>query len=353
MNNKKTPKEYMKIDLFRQLKTVQTMEMQHDIVNSAKARSLVSGIISVVARVIRRLSRTDVFKRADAMEYLANAQDAWFPPDETDETESIESLIERLDATVFGIIEALDADSADLPRLLDEALTGSLWARQIARFATRHKRKQLWILEARARLIWNKSTVAQRRSQFAMDVGLESGLSIEAMAVELTTLLDQADIAALQGNADALGDALIELGKRFLLIRPFIPDEDLPECWPHLLRAWIRGDDVAVIGLDNIRTVEEAFVYRLVWAIEALRMYRRVNGDESEYLEGSAVACLETGLPQVTMAMLVRAGLPSRTAARTIITQMKPIFTTRGEMIRWLRSDEMRVRLCARKAGKK
>ena len=317
----------------------------HSMVNSAKARSLVSGIFTVVASVMQRLVKTGIFERADAMEYLANSQEAWFPPDEPDVTESIESLIERLDATVLGLIEALDADSADLPRLLDEALTGSLWTRQIARYAVETRQKQLSILKARAFLIWNKSTAVQRRSQFAMGVGLESGLSIEAMAVELTTLLDQADIAALQGNADALGDALIELGKRFLLIRPFIPDEDLPEFWPHLLRAWIRGDDVADIGLDNMRIVEEAFVYRLVWAIEALRMYRLVNGDESEYLEGSAAACLETGLPQITMAMLVRAGLPSRIAARTIITQIKPIFTTRGEMIRWLRSDEMRVRL--------
>ncbi len=314
-------------------------------VNSAKARSLVSGIFSVVTRVMQRLVKTGIFEHADAMEYLANSQDAWFPPDEPDDTESIKSLIERLDVTVFGLIEALDADSADLPRLLDEALTGSLWARQIARIATRHKRKQLRILEARARLIWNKSTVAQRRSHFAMGVGLESGLFIEAMAVELTTLLDQADIAALQGNADALGDALIELGKRFLQIRPFIPDEELPEYWPHLLRAWISGDDVEDIGLDNMLIVEEAFVNRLVWAIEALRMRRQVNGDEPENLDGSAAACLETGLPQFTMAMLVRAGLPSRMAARTVITQIKPIFTTWGDMIRWLRSDEMRVRL--------
>ena len=324
-----------------------------DMVNYARARSLVSGIISVVERVMHRLVRTGVFERADAMEYLANAQDAWFPPDEPDETESIESLIERLDATVLGLIEALDADSADLPRLLDEALAGSLWSRQIARLAMEHRQHQQCILEARARLIWNKSTAGQRRSQFAMGVGLESGLSIEAIAAELTALLDQADLAALESNAEALADALIGLAKRFLLIRPFIPNDKLPKDWPHLLRAWIRGDDVADIGLDNMRIVEEAFVYRLVWAIEALRMYRRVNGDEPEYLEGNAAACLETGLPQIMMAMLVRAGLPSRIAARTVITQIKPIFTTRGEMIRWLRSDEMRVRLCARKAGKK
>ena len=32
-----------------------------------------------------------------------------------------------------GLVEALDADAENLPRLLDEALQGSLWARQIGR----------------------------------------------------------------------------------------------------------------------------------------------------------------------------------------------------------------------------
>jgi putative ABC transport system substrate-binding protein len=35
------------------------------------------------------------------------------------------SLVEKLDATVLGLVEALDADSAELPRLLDEALKGT------------------------------------------------------------------------------------------------------------------------------------------------------------------------------------------------------------------------------------
>ena len=40
--------------------------------------------------------------------------------------EPLSELVERLDATVFGLIEALDADRADLPQLLDEALKGSI-----------------------------------------------------------------------------------------------------------------------------------------------------------------------------------------------------------------------------------
>ncbi|MBN4678614.1 DEAD/DEAH box helicase, partial [Pandoraea nosoerga] len=93
-----------------------------DLVGSATARSLSSGIITIVAEVLNRLARANVFLRADAMEYLANAQEAWFPQDHAADAEPIESLIEKLDATVFGLIEALDSGSAELPRLIDEAL---------------------------------------------------------------------------------------------------------------------------------------------------------------------------------------------------------------------------------------
>jgi hypothetical protein len=176
-----------------------------ELVNSAKARSLSSGIITVVNEVMKRLARTGVFSRDDALEYLANSQDAWFPPNRPEDTETMASLVERLDATVLGLVEALDANSDELPALLDAALTGSLWSRQIARLAAESRGHQLWIMEARARLIWNKSTPEQRRSQFAMGVGLESGLALDAIAAELTNHLDAADLAATAGNASELG----------------------------------------------------------------------------------------------------------------------------------------------------
>jgi hypothetical protein len=41
-----------------------------DLVRSAKARALLSGIITIVAEVLNRLRRANVFMRVDAMEYL-------------------------------------------------------------------------------------------------------------------------------------------------------------------------------------------------------------------------------------------------------------------------------------------
>ncbi|MCQ0972030.1 DEAD/DEAH box helicase [Paracoccus sp. TK19116] len=346
------------------------------LVSSAKARTLKSGLIQIVAEILERLSREGVLDRDDAWEYLANAREAWRSPneeaavaerlaatveygadigdddegdggveEETIDEEPLSQLVERLDATVFGLIEALDADRVDLPELLDEALRGSLWARQIAReeegVAPLHKK----VFEARADLIWKTTTEQTRRGHFAMGVGLEAGLSIEAMADVLAELVDRADAATMNGNVDELADALGGLGERLLFMRPFIPDKRnaLPANWKAILRAWVSGEEVSKIGPQNMRAVEEAFTYRLVWALEAIRTRRISLGWSPETVAGGAATAVETGVPQFMMAMLIRADLPSRKAAMTAINETKPVFVTPAEMRAWLESDEITV----------
>ncbi len=339
-----------------------------NLVTSAKARTLKSGLIQIVAEILERLSREGVLDRDDAWEYLANAREAWRSPEEeaavaerlaagaeynadgddqgrqgTIDEEPLSQIVERLDATVFGLIEALDADRADLPKLLDEALKGSLWARQIARegedVASLHKK----VFEARAELIWKTATTQARRGHFAMGVGLEAGLTIDAMAEELAELIDKADEAALGGDIDELVDALGDLGERLLFMRPFIPDKAnaLPVNWKTILRSWVSGQEVSKIGPQNMRAVEEAFTYRLVWALEAVRTRRMSLGWSPEMVAGGAAAAVETGVPQFMMAMLIRAGLPSRRAAMAAIEDAKPIFVTPADMRAWLESDEI------------
>ena len=345
-----------------------------ELVSSAQARTLKSGLIQIIAKILERLSREGVLDRDNAWEYLANAREAWKLPDEeskvaerlaaaqeydadrgdgdeddadgeevTIDEEPLSQLVERLDATVFGLIEALDADRAELPKLLDEALMGSLWARQIKRegedVAPLHKK----VLEARADLIWKTTTARVRRGHFAMGVGLEAGLTIDAMADELAELLDRADEAALGGDTDELADALGDLGGRLLFMRPFIPDKAnaLPVNWKAILRSWVSGEEVSKIGPQNMRAVEEAFTYRLVWALEAVRARRMSLGWSPDTVAGGAAAAAETGVPQFMMAMLIRAGLPSRRAAMAAIADAEPFFINPGEMRAWLESDEV------------
>ena len=323
------------------------------LVNSARHRNLQSGLIQVLNQIVERMASRGTFDRADAAEYLANSREGWQAPEEEAgagdedgedaetgvEQEPLAQLVEKLDATVFGLVEALDADSDDLPQLLDEALQGSLWARQVDRGGEHSRNDHRFILQTRARLIWNSTTALQRQGHFAMGVGLEAGLALDDIADELAALVDEGDLAALRGDAEALGDALIVVAERLLAIRPFTPDTDLPGNWRDVLRAWVAGSAVDAIGADNMKLVEDVFTYKLVWALEALRTRRLTQGWEPEIIVGGAAAALEAGVPDFMMSMLVRAGLPSRRAAMAAVETGGADFLDGSGMRDWLESE--------------
>lgn len=322
------------------------------LVNSARHRELRSGLIQIINLIVERMAAQGVFNRADAVEYLTNSREGWQTPeegadaaadndeaDQTVEQEPLSQLVEKLDATVFGLVEALDSDSDDLPRLLDEALQGSLWARQVDRESDHARNDHRFILQTRAKLIWKSTTPLQQQGHFAMGVGLEAGLALDAIAEELAVLVDEGDLAALGGDAEALGDALVALAERLLTIRPFTPDAELPGNWRAVLRAWVAGADVDAIGADNMKLVEDVFTYKLVWALEALRTRRLTLGWEPDTIVGGAAAALEAGVPHFMMSMLVRAGLPSRRAAMAAIQTGGADFLDGAGMREWLESD--------------
>jgi hypothetical protein len=242
---------------------------------------------------------------------------------------------------VFGLVEALDADSADLPQLLDEALKGSLWARQIARAEAYLADWHRFLLRTRAALIWSHTTPQSRRGHYAMGVGLDSGLILDGLADELAALIDQADLAAIRADADHLGDALVELAGVVLAIRPFALDGGLPFGWEAALRLWVGGADVALIGADRMKTIEDAFAYKLVWALEAIRTRRVTQGWEPDIVAGGAAAAVETGVPSFMAAMLIRAGLPSRRAAMVAVQAGDAAFFDLDGMRLWLESEEI------------
>ncbi len=311
------------------------------LVNASRARSLKSGLIQIASEILNRLARSGTLNRDDAFEYLANNRDAWDINVDEEDDEPFELLVERLDHAIFGLVEALDAEDADLPQLIDQALNGSLWARQLARRGDDLRERQLALFGSRSGLIWSQTTVDQRRGHFAMGVGLESGLTLDAMANDLAVLLDQADEVSLPGDIDVLVPSLTALAERLLAIRPFRPDDPMPDDWRNILAAWISGTPVHEIGPDNMRFIEDVLTYRLVWALEAVRTRRVALGWKPEIIAGTAAACLETGLPRYTMAMLVRAGLPSRAAALTAINDQEPLFIDNEGLIAWLETNEI------------
>ena len=336
-----------------------------ELAQSSRARTLKSGWIKIVAKILMRLTHNGGLERGDAWEYLANSRDAWKsemngaasaaqPSAARDasagdargsehEEATLAELVELLDTAVFGLIEALDSERADLPKLLDEALKGSLWARQIEREGDGVRAQQRMVFKARANLIWSVTTPQARKGHFAMGVGLEAGLTIDEMAEELNELVDRADDASLAGDADELSEALVGLAERLLVMRPFIPrsKNGLPADWRDVLKQWVSGVEVTVIGEKGMKVVEEAFAYQLAWALEAIRVRRMTLGWSPETITGGAAAALETGVPQFMMSMLIRAGLPSRRAAIIAIKSAKPVFVTTDDMRTWLESGDV------------
>ena len=314
------------------------------LIERGTARSLRSGLMLLIDQVVRRLSERGVPKSEEGYEFLANAREDWLVETEGSEAKPpLSDLIPRLDGIIFGLIEALAADADTLPELLDEALAGSLWARQIEQLDPRVKQMQLIVLRARARLIWNNTTPVERKGHFAMGVGLDVGLALDALAESLEASLDQADRAAHEGDLETLHEALSALGTQLLTVKPFVPDAELPRDWSSILRLWLSGAPIAAIGDDYMGLIEDAFVYRLVWAIEAMRTRRVAHGWEGGDLaaDGMAAACLDTGLPDYRMSMLVRAGLASREAALRAVGDFDPAIADTADLRRWLRSDEI------------
>ena len=78
-----------------------------ELVASAKAVTLKSGLIQIVAEILERLSREGVLDIDDAREYLANAREAWRSPDE----EAV--VAERLAAAVEYDASTDDEDETD------------------------------------------------------------------------------------------------------------------------------------------------------------------------------------------------------------------------------------------------
>jgi hypothetical protein len=333
------------------------VETWRSLVSAAKSRTLRSGLFQIVGEILLRLADSGLLDRDDAFEYLATSRSAWKREDEEesdtsdddeddendDSIEPFSHLVEKLDATVFGLIEALDANSEDLPRLLDEALQGSLWEREVRRETEDMQSMFKGILEARAQVIWSNTTAAARKGHFAMGVGLETGLALDAIAEEVASLIDRADIAAHSGDEDELGQSLVGLARRLLVIRPFTPDKTnaLPPNWETLLTTWVRGGSVDIIGADSMRIIEDAFSYRLVWALEALRARRVILGWSPDIIPGGGAAAVETGVPRFMMSMLIRAGLPSRQAAMAAISETTATFLDGAGMRTWLESDEI------------
>jgi len=205
-------------------------------------------------------------------------------------------------------------------------------------------------LLSRSHLIWTQSTAARRRGYFLAGVGLSTGHALDAFAADANPLLVQANGALLNGEAEEAIVAITALAEMLFTIQPFVPDK-MPENWRDILRLWLSGEPLADIAAgqesETLQFVEGGLVYRLSWAMEAIRVRGSANGDAigdsgltlDDFELGYAVAAVETGTVNRSAAILIQAGFNSRLAAIKAVTDTGASFQTGAELHHWLQSE--------------
>lgn len=332
------------------------------LVTDLGAREMESGLVRLVAALLTRMRARIGGDLAQLVEYVVNNAAAWtFPEVVNEEPEDRaralaewERHVATLDTAILSLIGENDVPDDGIEAALDDILQSSLWQRRLLR----HNEEVQQILKAgllsRSRLIWTQSTAARRRGYFLAGVGLTTGHALDAIATEANNLLIQANGTLLTGDTEAAIAAITGLAERVFAFYPFTPDP-LPDNWRAILRAWLLGERLAAIAVgqesQTLQFIEGGLVYRLPWAMEAVRVRAVANGDTvppfgmalDDHELGLAVPAVETGTMNRSASILIQAGFNSRLAAIKAVTDTGATFTTGQELRQWLNSDGIAV----------
>ena len=328
-----------------------------ELIADASSREMESGLLRLVLTLLQRMQKQLRRSMDDLADYVLNNAAAWtFPvvagedPEEADrERRAWEGYVASLDTAVLALLGDSDVPDDGIAEALDTVLQSSLWSRRL-----NHRPAQVAAvlragLVGRSRVVWANSTAARRRGYFLAGVGLATGHALDAIAEEANDLLVKANAALAEPDGEAAIAAITRLAERAFAIFPFAPDK-LPGNWRDILRAWLSGEALSGVATgqeaETLQFVEGGLVYRLPWAMEAIRVRGVANGDAigdfftlDDFELGLAVAAVETGTMNRSAAILIQAGFNSRFAAIKAVTDTGADFSTLAELQAWLASD--------------
>ncbi|MER8852192.1 DEAD/DEAH box helicase [Mesorhizobium australicum] len=326
------------------------------------AREMESGLIQLLTALLLRMHKIVGGDLNHLTEYVVNNAAAWNfpevpgekPKDRDDARKQWETHLATLDTAILSLIGEAEVPDTDIEATLDAILQSSLWQRRLLRTSNDARIALGSTLLTRSRHIWANSAPAKRRGYFLAGLGLAAGQALDAVAPEANQLLVQANDALLVGDGDAAIAAITGIAERIFPFHPFSPDP-LPGNWRDILRFWLRGEPLAALVADGdgdgLRFIEDGLVYRLPWAMEALRVRAGANGDVigglgavaslDDYELGLALSAVETGTMNRSASILMQAGFNSRLAAIKAVHDTGAIFATGQELRNWLRSPEV------------
>lgn len=324
-------------------------------------REMESGLVRLVVTLLQRMQQSLRVPMDQIVEYIMNNAEPWLFPvvaGETPQQQDIERrewqrYLTSLDTAILSLVGDGDIPDDQVETKLDEILASSLWERRLARRDEARQTGYRKALVGRAKYLWARSTGTQRRSYFLAGVGYETGKRLDQAAPQTNQLLIDVNGAVLLNEAEDAITGFISLAELLFAIAPFTPEVQ-PANWRDVLRSWLLGEaiaDLAEQDSDVLRFVEEGLIYRLPWAMEAVRVRGLAAGDTladgtglADYELGVAVPALETGTLNRSAAMLMQAGFTSRLAAIKAIADTRANFEDASGLRIWLRSEDVTQR---------
>lgn len=311
-------------------------------------------LVTLLDRMRKRLGNPPLDQLAN---YVLNNAAAWqfttLPGEDaetqTREAENWQRYVTTLDTAVLSLIGDEDVADADVPAALDTILQSSLWQRRLARRSANVQAVLKAGLVSRANHIWQNSDTVRRRGYFLAGVGLQTGHALDVLAPVANGLLIEANGAILLNEPDRAIAAITMLAKHVFTIPPFVPDK-IPDNWRDILARWLTGQPLADLAAgqeaETLQFVENGLVYRLPWAMEAIRVRGLTHGDQigdmgltlDDFELGLAVSAVETGTLNRAAAILIQAGFNSRLAAIKAVADTAAAVSTGAELRQWIRS---------------
>ncbi len=325
------------------------------------SREMESGLVRLVVTLLQRMQRQTERPLDQLADYVLNNAQAWeFPavvaenPDDADrERRAWGGYIASLDTAILALLGEAEVVDENIAEALDTILGSSLWERRLNRRSEEVRTVLSAGLIGRSRVVWAASTPPQRRGYFLAGIGLGTGHELDAIAPIANDLLVTANGALLEQDAGRAIEAITALAEQAFSIFPFAPDK-LPANWREILRSWLLGEPLAAVAAgqeaDTLQFVESALVYRLPWAMEAIRVRALANGDTigdfglnlNDFELGLAVSAVETGTMSRSAAVLIQAGFNSRLSAIKAVADTGATFSTLAELRTWLTSERVR-----------
>ena len=286
--------------------------------------------------------------RALLLDYLTGGPDWTLPvlqlesaADQETAAAAWRSNLSLLDIGILSIIGdgAYDADPDAATQVIADALVDSLWDRQLRRRDSGIATAVRELVSSRVRHLWRTSTPSQRRGWYLAGLGADAGSNLSAISGHVVDLMSRAEVDLVNEDQIAATDRLVEIAAAVFGLDTFAPEVAVDD-WSSVLRHWVQGLSLAELPGDRVaiaQFIESDLVYRLVWGMEAARVFEAAQGNaRAGALTGSAVTVIKTGTWNRAASMLIRSGFDHRLAAMRAVVSTGADFDSAADMRRWI-----------------